>query len=993
MATTGLTPPFPLLSMLPACLPRPYAPASVATFRTRLEEALAFREDAAALEQLKRLEAHPAGEALLAAVLGNSPFLSRLLEPYFSVLIRFCEGEAEALAQEILASLRDIALETPQAEVMKQLRQAKGKMALLTALCDITTLWELEKVTGILSDFASTALECCCRHLLFSAHQKKEIELKNPAFPCLGSGAIVLAMGKLGARELNYSSDIDLILLFEPGNIEYTGKHNLQHFFTRFAQEITKMMQERTADGYVFRVDLRLRPDPASTPPAISTPAALAYYESVGQNWERAAYIRAKPVAGDIDAGLRFLADLTPYVWRKYLDFASIQDIHSIKRQIDVKSRSAHPAEGYNVKLGPGGIREIEFYIQIQQLIWGGKKPILRERQTALATDALVQEGLIEPQAGEKLKQAYRFLRRVEHHLQMVEDQQTHSLPDTKEQVEHIAIFMGYENREALLAALEHHNREVRSIYGELCEHENPLSHHGNLVFTGTVHDPETLENLRSLGFHKPEDVSTLIRSWHHGKYRATRSARARELLTELVPELVVQFGKLNDPDSAFKRLDEFLSRLPSGVQIFSLLAAKPDILELLARIMGLAPTLGTMLSHYPNLLDAVLTGGFYDPLAESERLKEELATMLRYGQDFQEKLDIIGRFKNEKSFQAGVQLLQQIATPQAVGRYLADVAEAVLDAVIPLIREEFEEDYGRIEGGDMIVIALGRLGIRQMTFESDLDLVFVYHCPPDAASNGEKTLSASLYYNRLAQRIIGILTALSRNGRLYEVDTRLRPQGNNGPLAASLLGCVKYYKESAWTFEYMALTKARVVVGEGSPLAERMKRLINHSLRQPRDAGKLAAEVHDMFTRVMQQYPTQNPWNVKHHTGGLMQLDFILQYLLLLHATRMRERLRGDSAHQISLLEKHGYLPAETAQILRRAAEIQFGVMSILRFCHASIVDASTHQSLTDEVKQLLAAATHCEDYPLLAGTLGEVQDQVAAFYATLIEKAVTEV
>jgi len=545
-------------------LPPPADESPAAIGLERWHEAANDATDATLAEAMGALAEDRAGANLLSSVFGNSPYLTQtcLREPGF--VIRLAEQGLDATFAEILDRLNhEVASLAARAGVMAALRVAKRRAALTVALADLAERWELAQITGALSQFAEGALDIVVRHLLTSAAAGGEIApdaLEQ-------SGLIVLGMGKLGARELNYSSDIDLIVLFDGERTGYRGTRGVQSFFTQIAQELVRMMAERTADGYVFRTDLRLRPDPGSTPPAVATRAALTYYESAGQNWERAAFIKARPIAGDRDAALAFLAELRPFLWRKNLDFAAIEDIHSIKRQINAHRGSGRIAvAGHDIKLGRGGIREIEFFAQTQQLIWGGRKPELRRAGTLEALDALAGAGLIGDDARASLTTAYHFLRKLEHRLQMIDDAQTHSVPQDPAALHRVAVLMGFANAALFAEALTAHLSAVEAIYARLFEGAPSLAAPGNLVFTGAEDDPETLKTLRDLGFADPAAIAAIVRNWHHGRYRATRSARARELLTELVPALVAAFGATPNPDSAFMRFDEFLGRLPAGV-------------------------------------------------------------------------------------------------------------------------------------------------------------------------------------------------------------------------------------------------------------------------------------------------------------------------------------------------------------------------------------------------------------------------------------------
>ncbi|HTH99041.1 MAG TPA: bifunctional [glutamine synthetase] adenylyltransferase/[glutamine synthetase]-adenylyl-L-tyrosine phosphorylase, partial [Stellaceae bacterium] len=733
----------------------------------------------------------PSARLWLEAIFGNSPFLTRtaLLEPA-TVAATMRRGPDDSFA-EILAGLNAQDGSQPRAAVMQFLRRSKRRASLVAAMADLAGHWPLDGVTKALSDLAETSLRLAMRHLLRQMHATGGITLPNPDDPERDCGVVVLGMGKLGAHELNYSSDIDLIILFEAEKIVTPDIDRLQQLMTRLARDIVQMMEERTADGYVFRTDLRLRPDPGSMPPAVAMEAAETYYASVGQNWERAALIKARPVAGDGAAAQAFLRELTPFIWRKHLDFAAIRDILSIKRQIDARHGGDGDIAGHNVKLGHGGIREIEFFVQTQQLIWGGRVPALRGNRTLDMLRVLAEQQRIAPEIAEDLARAYVFLREIEHRLQMIEDLQTHSLPETEEAMQRFAIFMGFAGRAEFEAALREVFTVVRGHFGQLVTRSKPLSAEGNLVFTGFENDPETLKTLERLGFRDARLVAETVRAWHHGRIRATRSEQARALLTELVPTLLRVLGQTASPDYAFARFDEFLSHLPAGVQMLSLLQAKPELLGLMAEIMGEAPGLATYLSRKPSLLYGVLTGDFFKPLGvnpDRVELGFDLDAALAHARDFEDVLDLTRRWVADRKFQIGVQLMQGHLTADHAARHYSALGDVAISTLLPPVAEQMATQHGVIADGRFVVLGLGKLGSQEMTAQSDLDLVFVYDAPPDAeASDGPKPLPPSAYYARFGQRLINALTAITSEGKLYEVDMALRPSGASGPIASSL--------------------------------------------------------------------------------------------------------------------------------------------------------------------------------------------------------------
>jgi len=682
-------------------------------------------------------------------------------------------------------------------------------------------------------------------------------------------------------------------------------------------------------------VDLRLRPDPASTPVAMSTAGAITYYETVGQNWERAALIKARPIAGDTEAGYRFLQQITPFIWRKHLDFAAIADIQSIKRQMDARTGGVIEIPGHNIKTGLGGIREIEFFAQIHQLIWGGREPTLRIQGTCATLEALAQGALIDPELSVKLGKSYRFLRTVEHRLQMVDDQQTHSVPTLEEARTRLAAFLEFPDRTTFERTLMEHLEFVHTNFAESFRGQGGLGgNEGKLSFTGVENDPQTVETIRKMGYKNPASVSEIIQGWHRGSRRATRTKRARELITELTPTLLESLASTLQPDQAFIRFDEFLTKLPSGVQLFSLFYANPQLLDLIAIIMGSAPALAERLSKNPNLLDSVLTSHFFNDLPDKETLFDELAGQLMLARDFEDEMDIIRRFKNEKQFQAGIQLIRRQISAAEVGHYLSDIADTCIAALLHRVEIAFGSKQ-KLKPGGLATIAMGRLGARELTFGSDIDLVFVH----GALEKNKQLAPEHELYNKLGQRFIGALTALTREGRLYEVDTRLRPSGLDGALAVGVGTFDKYLNESAWTFELLALTRARVITGNPA-LRERLEKIIQHNLALPRQPQKLAKDIIDLRVKITREFGSDNPWNLKYAHGGLMDLDFLAQYFVLGHA-HAYPALIGHSTDQVftALLE---YQLIDTAQgeVLLEAHRFLTSLFVLLRLCAVGTLD-----------------------------------------------------
>lgn len=889
---------------------------------------------------------HPQCRPLIYAAAGNSPHLARLLLRHPDIFLHFCQNSPLSVFDKILASIDTTSLpQLTQLQCMQRLRQAKEQVALLVALSDISCLWDVEHVTRQLSLFAEFSVKTALSWLLHQAASKHEFAVKSLDNIAHKSGIIILGMGKLGACELNYSSDIDIIVLFDATTLPYCGARNTQQFMNKIAQDLVTILQERTADGYVFRTDLRLRPDPMSTPPAVSVTAALQYYETVGQNWERAAMIKARPIAGDIEAGNLFLRELIPYIWRKYLDFAAIADIHSIKRQMNLGSSADISLAGHNIKTGLGGIREIEFFVQTHQLVWGGRAPELRVLGTLSGLDKLLEMELIGQVLHDELCASYLWFRKTEHALQMRHDEQTHSLPADEEGFSWLATFLGYENAEAFKAECMMHLKRVHRAYLDSMEGGASLTDEGNLVFTGVEADGETLKTLGAMGYKEPRIISDIIQSWHRGHRKSTKSKRSRQVLTEIVPQILRALAETVNPDAAFFHFDDFIGKLPSGAQIFSLFAARPQLLSLVADILGSAPALADTMSHDPTLLDAVLEPDFFATLPNKAEMQTQLYARVSHAHDYEHRMAVLRIFNNDRRFQAGVQMLKSQISPRVAGEFLSDLAQAVLQVTL----QSLCDDLSMHKAG-FAIIALGKLGGREMTFGSDLDIVFMYD---DTGAD----LELRTHIHRLSQRLVTALTLLTREGRLYDVDTRLRPGGVDGPLATSIASFDKHFNVSAWTFELQALSKARVVASNNKEFAERVSHIIAHHIEAPRDAEKIRTDIIDMRDRIAKEHVTRNPWYIKHVRGGMVDCDFIAQYLVLIHANEHPKIIHSEAAQVFKNAQTLGLLSEADAKLLIEAKYFLSDLLSVTRLIskdilHDDMINAGLERTLTEALR-----------------------------------------
>ncbi|OOC52043.1 bifunctional [glutamine synthetase] adenylyltransferase/[glutamine synthetase]-adenylyl-L-tyrosine phosphorylase [Brucella intermedia] len=921
----------------------------------------------------------------LSAVLDLSPFIREALIRHPRILDRIVAKTPEAALQDILSEISASAASdaVTEASLMTSLRVLKREAHVLIALCDLAGICDTQATTGWLTDLAEACTGAAVHFLLLDADSAGKIKLPDRNHPDKDSGWIVLGMGKFGARELNYSSDIDLIVFIDETRPAIGDPYECVETFSRLTRRLVRILQDRTGDGYVFRVDLRLRPDPGSTPLAIPVGAALHYYEGRGQNWERAAMIKARPVAGDRESGKQVLAELSPYVWRKYLDYAAIADVHSIKRQIHAhKGHGDIAVRGHNVKLGRGGIREIEFFVQTQQLIAGGRFPELRGNQTVPMLGRLAERGWITDKARDALAKEYYFLRDVEHRIQMIADEQTHILPEDDEGFARVAHMMGYTDpavfADAFLVAL----RVVEKHYAALFEQAPELgSSSGNLVFTGDVDDPGTLETLAAMGYERPSDICRVIRTWHFGRYRATQSAEARERLTELTPALLKAFAETKRADEALLRFDGFLKGLPAGIQLFSLLQSNPRLLNLLVMIMSAAPRLAEIITRNPHVFDGLLDPAIFSEMPTRAYLEERLRVFLGPATDYEEVLDRLRIFAAEHRFLIGIRLLTSAIDGVRAGRAFSDLAELMIGKAFEVVEAELERRHGRVKGAKVALLAMGKLGSRELTAGSDVDLILLYdHDKETDESDGEKPLAPSQYYIRLTQRLIAALSAPTAEGVLYEVDMRLRPSGNKGPVATHIESFGKYQRSEAWTWEHMALTRARPIHGDAA-FMEYIRSEIDEVLSAQRDVKKIAKDVREMRDLIYQEKPPADDWDFKLKPGGIVDLEFIAQFAVL--ANKLDRKPRPLGTEEILSVLDPSFADPALADNLVNAHRLYTNLSQTIRLCLGS--DAKREEFIPGMI-DLLCRAADMPDIKRVEHHLAEVATDVRTGFEKLL-------
>jgi len=844
----------------------------------------------------------PALADLLAGAAGSSPYLRQLMQREADWLRPALAGSPEAALAGALALIPS-AVEVPPGPA---LHRAKRRVALLTGLADLGGVWALEEVTGALTALADRAVAAAVRHFVDEEIRRGRLPGQTQGDASAGAGMVVLAMGKMGAGELNYSSDIDLICLYD--ETRYPGQEQeARAAFIRVTRKMTALLSDITDDGYVFRTDLRLRPDAAVTPVCLSMAAAAQYYEAEGRTWERAAYIKARPCAGDLAAGQRFLADLRPFIWRKHLDFAAIQDAHDMRLRIR-DHRSLHgpiAVEGHDLKLGQGGIREIEFFTQTRQLIAGGRDPALRDPTTLGGLAALARAGWLPEDVAAELSAHYRAYRGIEHRLQMVHDARTQTLPATWDGLARIAALQG--------------EADVAAFAGGLLDRLNRVETLTGGFFAPAGPDPEA-PGPPDL----PPESRAIVDRW--SGYPALRSDRAVAIFRRLRPRLLQALSRAANPQEALLSLDGFLAGLPAGVQLFSLFEANPPLVDLIVDIAATSPALARHLSRRSGVLDAVIGGDFFAPWPDRAALTAELAAVMAAARDYEGRLDAARRWMKEAHFRIGVHHLRGLVDAEESGAAYADLAMAVVAALWPVLCDDLARRHGPAPGRGAVVLAMGSLGAGRLNAASDLDLIVIYDAAGDDTSLGPRPLGARAWYAKLTQALVTALSAQMAEGRLYEVDMRLRPSGRQGPVATSLAAFRSYQQTEAWTWEHLALTRARVVAGPPALAAE--VETFRRDLLPVKGRGPaVLSNVADMRARLQAARPVDGAWEARNGPGRMLDVELLAQTAAL----RAGAADRGVAA-QLRAGVKSGFLAETEAAALARAHALYWRLQAATR-------------------------------------------------------------
>ncbi|MDD2850335.1 MAG: bifunctional [glutamate--ammonia ligase]-adenylyl-L-tyrosine phosphorylase/[glutamate--ammonia-ligase] adenylyltransferase [Desulfuromonadaceae bacterium] len=946
---------------------------------------------------------------------GSSPFLVNLLyksPDTLNWLLLEDNIDSGRTVDEMLSALQETVHEaTDFAGLQKVLRCFKRREIVRIAARDLNGLAPLEEIMAELADLASSSLQIAyqvCRRFLIRDHGAPLLAEE----PSGGREAemTVIGMGKLGGRELNFSSDIDIIYFYESDRGETAGVQtssggikgviSLHEFFNKLGEMISKALSQITEDGFVFRVDVGLRPEGKSGDMATSLRSAEVYYESWGQSWERTAMLKARPVAGSIALGEQLLKTLQPFIYRKYLDYNLIDDMKQMKQKIDASLARSHEGE-INLKLGRGGIREIEFFIQALQLVYAGKNPRLRERNSLRALDSLLAEHLLSDDDHDKLREAYRFLRSVEHRIQVVQERQTHNLPTKEEEMLALARRCGYvrvAGLERFRTVLEEHRCHVSLIYGTLfhsrdTQLEQEVHPHA-LFLLDPKADSDLVKDL--LAEHHFEDVDRAydnLTALRRGPVKANLTERSRRTLGKIAPLLIQELFESPDPDLALAHLDRFMNIIASRSSCYALLAENRTTIKLLVSLFGMSEFLSKTLIGHPELLESLIAGGDASRSKSREIMMAELNSLMEQSDYFEDHLNIIRRYRNEEFLRIGLNDIHGRMLQGEVASQLSLLGEVCLEGAYRLAVAELSrfgrplwQNNGTPAEANLAIIALGKLGGGELNYHSDLDIIFVYD--HQGTTDGEKQISNHEYFAKLAQKIISILTMQTREGYVYKIDTRLRPSGNAGPLVTSLESFLDYHRTEAQIWERQALTKARIVLGDDT-LATQLYDIIRQTVYGCSIDENGRAEIHRLRMRMENELARERDgsYNIKTGRGGMVDVEFAVQYLQLKEGRHFPELRTNSTIIALKEISTLRLIPDDHAKTLLDGYKFLRKLENRLRIIHDySVNDLSGTKIYLNRLARRLGydsklktpGITMICDYEEITGKIRDVFDRL---------------
>ena len=893
---------------------------------------------------------------------GSSPFLVNLFfkspSAFRGLLLDNGIDQSRSLEDQLATLRSHVDNSTDFTRLMRVLREFKRQEILRIAARDLNGLAPLEEVTAELSNLAAASLQIAyevCRRCLVREYGIPLMQAENGMRE---AEMTVIGMGKLGGRELNFSSDIDIIYFYESDKGATSGVENgsgtrkgvvsLHTFFNKLGEMISKALSQVTEDGFVFRVDVGLRPEGKSGDMAVSLRSAEVYYESWGQSWERTAMLKGRPVAGSLELGEQLLRMLQPFVYRKYLDYNLIEDMKNMKQKIDASLTRSAEAES-NLKLGRGGIREIEFFIQALQLVYAGKNPKLRERNSLKALDTLQAARLISEDDQRHLSEAYRFLRTVEHRIQVVQERQTHNLPSKEGELQALARRCGFlrsNGLERFSEVLEAHRSNVSAIYGTLfLSRDDKIMQEVKpevLFFLDSRADPDLVKDM--LAERHFEDVDRAydnLLSLRRGPEKGNLTARSRSILEKIAPLFLQELFESPDPDLALTHLERFLTVIGTRSSYYALLAENRETLKLLVSLFGMSEFLSKILINHPELLDSMVARSYVSTIKSRETMETELNSLLEQSDYFEDQLDVLRRYRNEEFLRIGMNDIHGKLKQGEITVQLTHLGETCLAAAFRLGVQElkrFGRPCYRLGGNEaeanLAVVAMGKMGGGELNYHSDLDIIFVYD--HQGYTNGEKQISNHEYFAKLAQKMISILTMQTREGYVYKIDTRLRPSGNAGPLVTSLDSFLEYHRKEAQIWERQALTKARVVLGD-EVLASQLQDVIRHTVYGASidDNGRM--EIHRLRMRMERELAkeTGGSYNIKTGRGGMVDVEFAGQYLQLKYGCRYPELRTTSTIETFKELLTLGLINAENCETLLNGYKFLRRLENRLRIIH----------------------------------------------------------
>jgi [glutamine synthetase] adenylyltransferase / [glutamine synthetase]-adenylyl-L-tyrosine phosphorylase len=760
---------------------------------------------------------------------------------------------------------------------------------------------------------------------------------------------VVMGMGKLGGQELNYSSDVDLVYVYERDG-EHPGGRTLREFFVRIAEEVTRTLAEVTGDGFCFRVDVRLRPGGGEGPLAVSLPALVSYYESFGQTWERAVWLKGRPVAGSAALGRMLAEELTPFVYRRFLDFGMLDDLKAMKRRVDASLRDPS-ARARNVKLGRGGIRGIEFWVQAQQLIHGGKDPRLRERGTLPALATLAAADYAPAEETTPLAAAYRFLRDVEHKLQIVHDRQTQIIPADPHELRALVRRMGFLGPAGEAEFWREHARHTGAVdaaftalfHGAEEERRRDVRPELATLVDSLDQEEHALWQLGQLGFTDVEAAYRDLRLLRDGPPYAPASPRRREALAALVPSLVAEIADSAAPGRALHQVASFITTIGARSSYLHLLLENAGIRRLLVGLFATSEFLSSFFLRHPELLDSLVRADLVRISRSRDDLARDLAARLEAAEDFESELDILRRFRNEEFLRIGVHDIQGELRPPEVTAQLSALADVCLSAALGMARRDVTRKLDLPPDpptNGLTVLAVGKLGGEELNYHSDLDLIFVYDTGDPAWWHDR--IAPHEFFTRVAQRTMSVLQTHTREGVAYRIDTRLRPSGNQGPLVTSLDAFEAYHRTSAQLWERQALIKGRPVGGP-TTLRTRLEGAVAGFVYGRGLEPAEVREVHRMRERIAAQRGESDGQlvNIKTDRGGLVDVEFAVQMLQLRHGHAEPRVRRRATRHALLALAETGLLPGADAQVLRQGYDFLRALEGRLRIERDQPVEA----------------------------------------------------